>query len=164
MKFSQDKALLEKRYYELSREMHPDRFTTSSADARAASLIKMSDLNQAFQTLKNRDLLRSYILKLNGLALNREKSTPAHVIPTDIAEAWFELQDLLFESPDAARPQTLKFEENLKKTLRQSTEQLMQLEEEYDRAGQRDTLDKIQTEIQKQSYLLSIEKAYANSN
>jgi Fe-S protein assembly co-chaperone HscB len=85
-RFGQDLSVLEKRFYELSREFHPDRFTTSGADAQRLSLEKMSFLNQAYRTLKDPVERREYLLKLEGV----EGKSRA---PIELAEAWFEVQD-----------------------------------------------------------------------
>lgn len=77
---------MEKRFYELSREFHPDRFTTSGIEAQRLSLEKMSLLNEAYRTLKDPAERRGYLLKLEGI----ESKSKA---PTELAEAWFEAQE-----------------------------------------------------------------------
>src|SRR4051794_2946683 len=62
-RFSQDRSFLEKRFYELSRGLHPDRFSNASPQARNNSLERMSFINQAYGTLKNPSFLREYLLK-----------------------------------------------------------------------------------------------------
>jgi molecular chaperone HscB len=93
-RFQQDVRALEKRFYELSREFHPDRFTTSGVEAQRLSLEKMSLLNQAYQTLKDPAERRGYLLKLEGI----ESKSKA---PAELAEAWFEAQEKSDEDPAA---------------------------------------------------------------
>jgi molecular chaperone HscB len=86
-RFAQDLVALEKRYYQLSRELHPDRFTLEPSDVRARVLEKMSRVNEAYRTLRDRGLLREYLLSLHGISAGGGKP------PAELAEEWFDAQD-----------------------------------------------------------------------
>src|SRR6476620_11048898 len=47
-KFNLDHAEVEKRFYEISRALHPDRFTNADIQSRVLSLERMSFLNRAY--------------------------------------------------------------------------------------------------------------------
>lgn len=64
---------LPKRYFELSRKYHPDRFGNASEEEQAASLEKSALLNKAFQTFKDPDATIRYVLQLKGLMEEEEK-------------------------------------------------------------------------------------------
>ncbi|MFL5812121.1 MAG: Fe-S protein assembly co-chaperone HscB [Bdellovibrionia bacterium] len=93
-RFGQNKADLESRFYRLSRELHPDRFATGSADERRQALEKMSLVNEAYGALKDPVRLRDYFLKLVGVGGDAKAQ-----IPVELAESWFELQEVLMEDP-----------------------------------------------------------------
>jgi molecular chaperone HscB len=71
--FAPDPAEVKKKFYELSRKYHPDRFTLSD-DATKIEVLRMSALNNdAYKTLNNADATMAYILKLNGMLEEEEK-------------------------------------------------------------------------------------------
>jgi molecular chaperone HscB len=74
-RFAVDLAALERRYKDLTRILHPDRFARSDPRARRASLARTVQLNEAWRTLK--DLVRraEYLLKLAGLEVGGEDGT-----------------------------------------------------------------------------------------
>lgn len=157
-KFSQDLPALEKRFYELSRALHPDRFSAggqSQAEAQRYSLERMSLINQAYRTLKNRGELRGYLLGLHGI--EAPKGTAVQM-PVEMAEVWFELQDLMMEDPAQARQKLSEFEKQLQDALESEEKELRLLESSYDESLSRETLQKISKHIQTQSYLKSLER------
>lgn len=163
-RFRQDSALLEKRFYEISRALHPDRFAALpvTAEARLNSIQRMSFLNQAYQTLKAPGKLRDYLLKQHGIAGTQGTSSSAR-IPMELAESWFELQDALTEDPGEAQQRLREFEQGLHALKAKGDATLKSVEEEFDRAadaGQsvRQALEKLSKEIQSQSYLSSMER------
>ncbi len=61
-----DAAVLDRRYFELQRALHPDRFATRTARERALSQQQATSLNEAYQVLKD-DLGRAdYMIHLAG--------------------------------------------------------------------------------------------------
>jgi len=58
---------LEKRYKELTKILHPDRFARSDPQARRASLERSVQLNEAWQTLKDPVRRAEYMLSLQGI-------------------------------------------------------------------------------------------------
>lgn len=154
-RFIQDYPSLEKRFYQISRALHPDRFSAASAEVKLASLERMSLLNRAYSTLKTPVKLRDYILVLEGLKV----SAPVKAsIPMELAEAWFEIQDLLVDDPQASLKKLNEFSEQLEHRKQQAEKSLQVLENSYDQKPTRDILKKLADEMQSQSYLKSIEK------
>ena len=68
-----DPALIKKKFYELSREFHPDFFTNSGEEAKMESLGKSSMVNKAYRVFNNPDETIKYVLKLKGLLEEEEK-------------------------------------------------------------------------------------------
>ncbi len=70
LSFHPDQAAVKAKYYELSRQHHPDR----AQPGAAAEALHMSSVNNAaYKTLRDADATTAYILKLNGLLQDEEK-------------------------------------------------------------------------------------------
>jgi molecular chaperone HscB len=86
-------AALERSYHELSRKIHPDRFTSRDVAIRDASLRATALLTRSYRTLRDPTQRGLYWLELNGekLAENNKR------VPADLAELVFEVQEQLAE-------------------------------------------------------------------
>ncbi len=103
-----DTAALEKTFYRLQRELHPDRFATRSAAEQAEATDKSSALNDAYRTLRDPIRRTEYLLSLEGIDLE-EQSVQAtaqakaagtekkQIVPPDLLEEAFELNMQLEE-------------------------------------------------------------------
>jgi molecular chaperone HscB len=160
-RFALDGVDLERRFYGLSRENHPDRFTTAGAQAQQLSLEKMSQLNLAYRALKDPSQRRDHLLELEGVVLS-EKAQSSQ-IPMELAEGWFELQDALMEDPAGAPAKLAKFEREFTALKGASESAIAALEHEADQAldlgdqaAYRGFLAQIADSIRQQSYLNSM--------
>lgn len=86
-----DTTLLQRRYYELHRRLHPDLFQTGAPEARQASLRNTAAVNQAFRTLRDPEDRGLYWLTLQGEALGSNNNR----VPADLAALVFEVQEKL---------------------------------------------------------------------
>lgn len=68
-----DSTLLRRRYYELSRQYHPDMHTLAGGPEQADMLEKSALVNQAFKVLGNEHDLLQYVLELKGLLTEGDK-------------------------------------------------------------------------------------------
>jgi molecular chaperone HscB len=91
-----DEAKLEKTFYRLSREFHPDYFMAASDAERQASVERSSMLNDAYRTLKDRTRRAEYLLQLEGRKEAEKKAPP------ELLEEVFEL-NLQVEELKAAK-------------------------------------------------------------
>jgi molecular chaperone HscB len=73
--FDVDLAALERRYKELTRQLHPDKFARADARARRASLQRTVQLNQAWKTLRDPGRRAEYLLSLAGIDVGTEEGT-----------------------------------------------------------------------------------------
>jgi molecular chaperone HscB len=92
---------LKKRFYERSRQWHPDRFSRASAAEQEKALEMTAVLNDAFRTLRDPIARAEYFLKENGIELSKEA-------PPELLEEVFELNMALEELRDgdeSTRPQ-----------------------------------------------------------
>ena len=96
---SLDVGDLKERFYERSRQWHPDKFSRASADDQQKALDMTSMLNNAFRTLKDPVARAEYFLKEKGLELSKEA-------PPELLEEVFELNMAIEE---AAVPELTEF-------------------------------------------------------
>ncbi len=61
---------LDRRYFALQRQLHPDRFATKTARERAISQSQAVALNEAYEALKDPLERATYLLKLKGIDAN----------------------------------------------------------------------------------------------
>ena len=76
---------LERLFYDLSRKLHPDYFTTASPEERQASTERSSMLNDAYRTLRDPVSRAQYLLSLEGYVEAEKKAPP------DLLEEVFDL-------------------------------------------------------------------------
>jgi molecular chaperone HscB len=84
---------LERRYHELSRKIHPDRFASKGPKMRDASLRATATLTRSYRTLRDPVSRGLYWLELRDekLADNNKR------VPPELAELVFEVQEQLAE-------------------------------------------------------------------
>src|SRR2546423_10630808 len=80
-----DELALEKTFYALSRQLHPDYFMHASDTERQSSVERASHLNDAYRTLRDRTARAQYLLALAGYKEAEKKAPP------DLLEEVFEL-------------------------------------------------------------------------
>ena len=87
-KFQLDLDILQENYRSIQKEIHPDRFTTSSENEKAQSMIKSTQINDAYQTLKSPIKRAKYILSLH-------KSVEKITLPSDFLMQQMEWEEHL---------------------------------------------------------------------
>lgn len=73
--FSIDQIQLSVTYRELQKQYHPDKFVMQSDAERLRAMQKSTEINDAYQTLKNSSLRAQYMLLLSGLDIALEQKT-----------------------------------------------------------------------------------------
>jgi molecular chaperone HscB len=68
-----DRNVVKKKYYELSRQFHPDFHSQSNAGDQEEILQVAADVNKAYKTFSNPDDTIRYVLRLKGLLEEEEK-------------------------------------------------------------------------------------------
>jgi molecular chaperone HscB len=103
-----DTVSLEKRFYALSRRLHPDRFASKSIAEQEEALRESSLLNDAYRTLKDPILRTQYLLTLEGVELEEQSKAATdaarasgeqkkQIVPAELLEEVFELNMQLAE-------------------------------------------------------------------
>jgi molecular chaperone HscB len=92
---------LERSFYRLSRQYHPDVYATKSLEEQQWSLDQTSLLNDAYRTLKDPVTRTEHLLRLEGIVLEAGKSddgtSKESRVPADLLEEVFELNMQLEE-------------------------------------------------------------------
>ena len=87
-KFQIDSVKLQENYRSIQKEIHPDRFATSSENEKTQSMIKSTQVNDAYQTLKSTTKRAKYILSLH-------KSVEKITLPPDFLMQQMEWEEHL---------------------------------------------------------------------
>jgi molecular chaperone HscB len=72
--FTIDQARLSETYRELQKQYHPDKFAMYSDSERLAAMQKSTEINDAYQTLKDSGLRAQYLLLLAGYDIELHKT------------------------------------------------------------------------------------------
>ncbi|NNE25812.1 MAG: Fe-S protein assembly co-chaperone HscB [Saprospiraceae bacterium] len=93
--FEIDQRLLKRKYYELSKQFHPDKFTLHSDEEQVQALQKSTEVNKAYKVLKDKQSRIKYILEYLGVEFNEgnEKVSQEFLMEMmDINETLMELK------------------------------------------------------------------------
>jgi molecular chaperone HscB len=99
-----DPEELKSRFYERSRQWHPDKFSRASVAEQQKALEMTAVLNDAFRTLRDPVSRAEYFLKEKGFELSKEA-------PPELLEEVFELNmalEEMKEGDESARPQLIE--------------------------------------------------------
>jgi molecular chaperone HscB len=78
-RYAVEVADLERRYKDMTKVLHPDRFARADERARRASLKRSIQLNEAWRTLKDPVRRAEYLLSLSGVEVGAEDGTSKRV-------------------------------------------------------------------------------------
>jgi molecular chaperone HscB len=143
---------VKKRFYERSRQWHPDRFSRASAAEQDQALEMTAVLNDAFRTLKDPIARAEYFLKEKGLELTKDA-------PPELLEEVFELNmalEELREGDASVRPQLASAAENFRTMRSVSDTDLSRLFSEHDSAPSPATLNQIRATLNRRRYIANL--------
>lgn len=132
-----DTNVLQKRFYELSRAWHPDRFSRKSAAEQAEALDATSILNDGYRTLRDPVRRAEYLLTQEGFPIGEQRSKD---VPPELLEEVFELNMMLEElkgGDDSARSQLETAKQNFSGMREEIDRGLESLFRKYDAAEER---------------------------
>jgi molecular chaperone HscB len=164
-----DEAELEKTYYTLSRQFHPDYFMNANAREQQASVERSSMLNDAYRVLRDPVKRAKYLLSFYGYREAEKKAPP------DLLEEVFELNMQIEELKSAkkmadadelteARAALEDALRSLEKNIAKIDERLFALFDEWDRAAdessqedqRKSALDRISELLSHRSYVQNL--------
>src|SRR5580698_5110924 len=148
---SLDAQDLKKRFYERSRQWHPDRFSRASAAEQEKALEMTSTLNDAFRTLRDPIARAEYFLKEKGIELSKEA-------PPELLEEVFELNmalEELREGDESTRPQ-----------LAEARSRFIAMRDSIDaslaEAGERGDLEQVRALLNRRRYIRNLIREVEN--
>jgi len=110
-KFQIDLEMLQENYRAIQKEIHPDRFATSSENEKIQSMIKSTQTNDAFQTLKSPIKRAKYILSLH-------KSVEKITLPPDFLMQQMEWEEH-FETIEKNSSELTEFKSTINKKYKE---------------------------------------------
>lgn len=164
-KLSQDLASLQKRFYELSREYHPDRFANKSPAERLAAEEAGAVLNDAYRTLRDPIARAEYLLKQEGFDIGEQRSKD---VPPELLEEVFELNMALEEvrmGDEDARDSLIQSQGKFLAMRDTIDGEMQSLFAQYDANPGKETLQQIRALLNRRAYVRNlvseVEKALA---
>jgi molecular chaperone HscB len=151
-KLALDLSDLQKRFYERSREWHPDRFSRGTPEQRQRSLDMTALVNDAYRTLREPVLRAEYFLSQNGFELSK-------TAPPELLEEVFELNMALEEmrgGDDSVRPQLESAGERFKQMRAEIDSELMGLFDRYDETRVNAVLEEIHGSLNRRRYISNL--------
>jgi molecular chaperone HscB len=159
-KLSVDLEDLEKRFYSLSREFHPDRYARKGAAEQQYALDATSILNDGYRVLRDPIKRAEYLLAQEGFDIGEQRSKD---VPPELLEEVFELNMLLEEAPD--RSELEQAREKFQRMQRDVDAELEGFFQKYDSSGDRGILQAIRGLLNRRRYIQNlvrdVEKALA---
>ena len=151
-----DLGMLQKRFYELSRTLHPDKFTRRTVQEKLFSLEATAILNDCFRVLRDPVLRAEYILKEEGFEVGESRKGD---VSGELLEEVFELNLALEELKAGARSARFQLEEAQARFMRmrdQIDADLKLLFHRWDEQGRRETLGDIRKALSKRRYITNL--------
>jgi molecular chaperone HscB len=147
---------LQRRFYELSRKLHPDLFTRKSEQERQNSLDASAVLNDGYRTLRDPVKRAEYVLKQHGFDIGEQRSKD---VPPELLEEVFELNMALEEirgGDDSMRPQLDEAREKFTQMLGDTDRELQTEFEQYDASHNREVLTRIRQILNRRRYISNL--------
>jgi molecular chaperone HscB len=151
-KLALDLEDLQKRFYERSRQWHPDRFSRASEPERQQALDMTAMLNDAFRTLRHPVPRAEYFLSERRIQLSKD-------VPPELLEEVFELNMALEEmrgGDESARPQLDSARERFAAMQSEIDAGLAILFSRQDSEGGETTLDEILKSLNRRRYISNL--------
>lgn len=159
--FNPDLKFVKQKFYELSKQYHPDFFINESEE-KQQEVLELSTLNnKAFQVLNDPQKRIHYILSLKGLLEEGENYKLPQTFLMEMMDVNEALMDLQFD-PDAARLAQVKQEiDAIEASLNQELDALAAAFDAQDPATQDATLREIKDVYYRSKYLYRIRESLA---
>jgi molecular chaperone HscB len=151
-KLALDLEELKKRFYERSRQWHPDRFSRSGAEEQQRALDMTAVLNDAFRTLRGPVARAEYFLDQSGIPIPKEA-------PPELLEEVFELNMALEElrgGDESARDQLTSAAARFNAMLAEADASLGTMFTRHDASPDRSVLDEIRATLNRRRYISNL--------
>jgi molecular chaperone HscB len=143
-----DAADLEKRFYALSRQYHPDLNARKSQAEQEEALEASAVLNDAYRTLRDPVTRLAYLLKLEGFDIGEQRTKD---VPPELLEEIFELNMALEEdgAGSAGRERFLEMRSEIDAEMRNKFA-------EWDASRHRDSLVELRGLLNRRKYISNL--------
>jgi len=151
-----DAADLQRRFYDLSRTLHPDRFQQKGEAERLQAEERMAVLNDAFRTLRDPVARAEYMLQANGFDVGEQRGKD---VPEELLEEVFELNMALEElrgGDASARPQLEAARRKFLAMREEADARLAELSAHYDGGGGPAVLPEIRALLNRRRYIRNL--------
>jgi molecular chaperone HscB len=151
-RLSLDADDLKTRFYERSREWHPDRYSLAGAAQQQRALDMTALLNDGFRTLRDPVTRAEYFLKQNGIELSKDA-------PPELLEEVFELNmalEELREGDDSARAQLITAQGRFEAMRVEIDTTIAALAAEFDASTDRAMLARIHAALNRRRYIANL--------
>jgi molecular chaperone HscB len=151
-----DPEELQKRFYRLSRLLHPDHYTRKTPRERAYSLEATAILNDAYRTLRDPVSRAEYVLNQAGFESREPRGKD---VDPDLLEEVFELNMAIEElrgGDSSARPQLEVARDKFAAIRDEIDRDLQDHFEEYDATLSRETLQRIRSCLDRRRYVQNL--------
>ena len=151
-KLALDSEDLKKRFYDRSRQWHPDRFGRASSEEKQRSEEMTAVLNDAFRALRDPVTRAEYFLRESGLELSKDA-------PPELLEEVFELNMALEElrgGDESARTQLVGAQERFVGMLADADVNLAGFFGRYDETHESPVLNQIRAELNRRKYVANL--------
>lgn len=148
-----DLEKLQAEFYELSRKLHPDKYSRKSEIERANSTAAAAVLNDAWRTLKNPITRAEYLLSQEGMEIGEQRSKD---VPPELLEEVFELNmalEELREGDQSAKVGLAEAREKFQAMLSASDAELQKLFTKYDAQPASLALAEIRAVLNRRRYI-----------
>jgi molecular chaperone HscB len=146
-----DPAALQRTFYDLSRQYHPDRFGTRPPPERQRALDFTALLNDAYRVLRDSVQRAEYLLKLEGFDIGEQRSKD---VPPELLEEVFELNMMLEQTPE--RDELESARSRFQGMLDDVDSELRLLAVQFDNGGGRDILARIRGVLNRRRYIQNL--------
>jgi molecular chaperone HscB len=147
---------LQKRFYDLSRKLHPDRYGRKSSTERELSEEATSILNDAWRTLRDPVKRAGYVLAQHGMDIGEQRSKN---VPPELLEEVFELNmalEEMREGDQSARPQLEEARQRFAGMLEETGRQLETEFRRYDETRDDGVLQAIRGILNRRRYIQNL--------
>jgi molecular chaperone HscB len=151
-KLALDPDDLKKRFYDRSRQWHPDRFSRGTSEEKQRSEEMTSMLNDAFRTLRDPVTRAEYFLRESGLELSKDA-------PPELLEEVFELNMALEElrgGDQSVLSQLVDARLRFEGMLNQADASLAESFARYDKTRDPAALDQIRATLNRRKYVSNL--------
>jgi molecular chaperone HscB len=149
---------LQRRFYSLSRMLHPDKYQARPPREREYSLEATAILNDGYRVLRDPVRRAEYVLREHGFEIGEQRSKD---VPPELLEEVFELNMALEElrsGDSSARGQLQEARNKFTGLLGETDAELRALYDEWDRGQKRETLVEVRQKLNRRKYIENLVK------